>query len=1162
MRLRVFSSLILILLSLRYAAPVKAQGYGESPYIFGVHDPEGANSMADKKRGWILFTEALGRDPNNRQGRDYRQWADAGFGILVRLNHGYGPVTGGIPYRKHYDGFAQRVANFVAASPGAHIWILGNEMNWDQEWPGYEGFTEMTTPDLYVELFRNVRARIKAIPGHIGDQVIPGAIGTYGRPVAGYGFVEYHVRVLELLGSSNLDGIALHTYTHGTNPNLIFDETRMGPPYQNRYYNFRAYRDYLNAHPAWARSLPVYITETDQVDPWANTNSGWVRNAYREINDWNQIPGTQKVRAVALYRFCCDQWNITGKGGVIEDFRQAMDNDYRWTGSGGTDCKQSVTADRWKAEYFPNIDLFGSPSIVSDAGTGGLALDWGASGPNRCGIGSDRFSARFTRTLNFSAGTYRFTTQVDDGIRLYVNTRLVLDRWFDQAPTTYMVDVPLGAGNHTLEAHYYENGGGAAFQLGWSATGGGGSQPLASEVLETQSAIPASLAPGETRSVTVRVQNTGSATWTAGEMFRLGAGPSNNVTWSGFSCGGFSNGATNQRVYLCGSVAPGGVHDFTCNVTAPASGGAVFSVQMVKELVAWFGERRDWSIPLGGGNPCSQTVAAGRWKGEYFTNTLLSGSPQMTRDDGNAFLTFDWGSGSPGASCGMGVDNFSTRWTRTVDLAAGTYRFTARTDDGMRVFVDNVLRLDKWFQQAPTTYTFEVALSAGSHILRVEFYEAAGGATAQLSWEQVGGGGNGCLANVGAGQWKGEYWNNRNFSGSPVRVRDDGAGFLNFDWGGGSPDAGCGVPADGFSARWSRTTRFEAATYRFTVVSDDGFRLFVDGASRLEKWFDQAPATYTVDVALTAGDHAVRLDYYENGGGAVSKLSWANVGGGGGGGGATAASKLTLHTGFTGPLSMQFIASAKPRILKILDNFGPAAQVKSVSPGTLIIGRIYEPNQPQDGDPVQRANEWWARNQAKIMANPAVDYWEGYNEPSAGTVEILTWYGRSEAARVNLLAQNGKKACIGNFSMGVPDVTNPAMWPAFYPAIDAARQQGGILGLHEYGTPMQQYFDSASGEGWLCGRYRKVYRQHLIPTGRSLPLAITETGVDGVPPTGWKNHYTGDQYLSQLQWYDSLMRQDSYVLGGTIFSLEIPGWGDFDIAPIVGPLTDYVRNSR
>jgi hypothetical protein len=39
------------------------------------------------------------------------------------------------------------------------------------------------------------------------------------------------------------------------------------------------------------------------------------------------------------------------------------------------------------------------------------------------------------------------------------------------------------------------------------------------------------------------------------------------------------------------------------------------------------------------------------------------------------------------------------------------------------------------------------------------------------------------------------------------------------------------------------------------------------------------------------------------------------------------------------------------------------------------------------------------------------------------------------------------------------------------------------------------------------------------------------------------------------------MRADSYVLGATIFSLEIPGWDSFDIAEVAGPLTDYVRTT-
>jgi hypothetical protein len=77
--------------------------------------------------------------------------------------------------------------------------------------------------------------------------------------------------------------------------------------------------------------------------------------------------------------------------------------------------------------------------------------------------------------------------------------------------------------------------------------------------------------------------------------------------------------------------------------------------------------------------------------------------------------------------------------------------------------------------------------------------------------------------------------------------------------------------------RWTREVYFNAGTYQFTITSDDGFRLYVDGALELEKWFDQAPTTYTVEVSLSAGTHAVTLEYYENGGGAVAQLAWTEV---------------------------------------------------------------------------------------------------------------------------------------------------------------------------------------------------------------------------------------------------------------------------------------------
>ena len=291
---------------------------------------------------------------------------------------------------------------------------------------------------------------------------------------------------------------------------------------------------------------------------------------------------------------------------------------------------------------------------------------------------------------------------------------------------------------------------------------------------------------------------------------------------------------------------------------------------------------------------------------------------------------------------------------------------------------------------------------------------------------------------------------------------------------------------------------------------------------------------------------------------------------------ATVQSKLTIHTSLLGPLSMPFIRDAKPRVVKLLGGSGAgspwdqAAAIKAASPATLIVGRIYFADEPSDGDAGTRAQQWWDRCRGVIQAYPAVDYWEGYNEPSVDTVAKMQWLGQFDAARVRILAQNGRKAAIGSFSVGTPEVVRNGQplgdyWRAFYPAIDEARAKGGVLSLHEYSAPsLQNYYESGSGEGWTTMRYRKVYNWFLIPDGRQIPLVITECGIDGgvigQGQKGWKSYTSVEGYMEQLRWYDSLLKQDSYVLGATIFSLEIPNWQDFDIAPLMPPLTAYVKS--
>lgn len=122
--------------------------------------------------------------------------------------------------------------------------------------------------------------------------------------------------------------------------------------------------------------------------------------------------------------------------------------------------------------------------------------------------------------------------------------------------------------------------------------------------------------------------------------------------------------------------------------------------------------------------------------------------------------------------------------------------------------------------------------------------------------------------------WRGEYFANTSLTGEPAFVRNDGT--INFEWGTGSP--GGGLPADQFGARWTRWLYFEEGTYRFTATADDGVRLWIDGQFVLNEWHDGAMTPYTVDLYLTAGNHSLQLEYYENLGDAAVKFSWTHYG--------------------------------------------------------------------------------------------------------------------------------------------------------------------------------------------------------------------------------------------------------------------------------------------
>lgn len=249
------------------------------------------------------------------------------------------------------------------------------------------------------------------------------------------------------------------------------------------------------------------------------------------------------------------------------------------------------------------------------------------------------------------------------------------------------------------------------------------------------------------------------------------------------------------------------------------------------------------------------------WEASYWNNTSLSGTPVLQRQETS--LDHDWGTGSPDPS--VSSDGFSARWTKYIDVADGTYRFTATSDDGIRVWVDSTLIIDQWNDHATSTFTADKHLTAGHHWVQVEFYENAGFAAAKLSWAPV----------TSISDWRGEYFDNTSLSGSPALVRNDVQ--IDFDWGTGSPALGT-IGSDGFSVRWTRSVNLAAGNYRFTVTVDDGVRLWVNHHLLIESWRDQPPTTYTGDLYLPGGDIPIKMEYYENGGGAVARLSWSGSG--------------------------------------------------------------------------------------------------------------------------------------------------------------------------------------------------------------------------------------------------------------------------------------------
>lgn len=236
------------------------------------------------------------------------------------------------------------------------------------------------------------------------------------------------------------------------------------------------------------------------------------------------------------------------------------------------------------------------------------------------------------------------------------------------------------------------------------------------------------------------------------------------------------------------------------------------------------------------------------------------------------------------------------------------------------------------------------------------------------------------------------------------------------------------------------------------------------------------------------------------------------------------------------------LALGKPAVVKLVDpSLETYRRVRAeVGAECLIVVRWYHAQQPLD-NPARNAADWFNAHRAWMEQIPTTERccFEGWNE--IGDAQAPQ-YAAFELARLQLLHSIGRRACVGNWSVGCPDLP---VWMA-YDQMLRGMHSTDVVGLHEY------WSDRADLENvWHVRRFTlPVVAAHL----QGKQIVVTECGRDYTPDTGkgkpgWMLTCSADEYLGDLRRLGELYDGCPNVIGATVFQTGSadPQWGPFNV---------------
>ncbi|KMQ73544.1 DUF6701 domain-containing protein [Marinobacter subterrani] len=361
----------------------------------------------------------------------------------------------------------------------------------------------------------------------------------------------------------------------------------------------------------------------------------------------------------------------------------------------------------------------------------GVDFDWANGSPDPV-VDDNDFAVQWQGAIEVpETGMYEFRTRTDDGVRLWVEDltfgAAVIDDWNDQSAADNTSDaVRLEAGRrYAIRMQFYENGGQAVAELQWNRPGGGGFEiipeanlfaclPVSAPTLQSASAVCGAsdlLRVKFDQSSRTRMLDGASVEDTSFYSIEaLGSGASIGVESASLESSGYS-------VLL--------------NLSTPLSSEETYEITV--------SDIQDVGGVAMSPNPATvEFEASSTGLSTFYWNNRDLNGPTVAQEV-SATIDEDYGGGSPIPGT-VNNDRFSIRWTGyIVPAVTGDYRFRTRTDDGVRLWVQDLSNpiINEWVDQSPTNHESGVlTLQQGqAYALKMEMYENGGGAVAQLFWD-------------------------------------------------------------------------------------------------------------------------------------------------------------------------------------------------------------------------------------------------------------------------------------------------------------------------------------------------------------------------------------------------------------------------------------------